>query len=103
MDRWPIIITLGAALLGWVAGEMAVGDPFVKDWVDANAGWLHYAAPAAGVVLVVAVGKLLAARIEVEEDERPVVDLAVGDQPGASPSQPADIADRGRQTTTTNR
>ena len=36
MDRWPVIITIGAALLGWVAGEMAVGDPLVKDWVDAN-------------------------------------------------------------------
>jgi len=103
MDRWPIIITIGAALLGWVAGEMAVGDPAVKDWVDANAGWLHYAAPAAGAVLVVAVGKLLAARIEVEEDERPVVDLAVGDQPGAGRSQPDDIAVRDRPTTTTNR
>jgi predicted tellurium resistance membrane protein TerC len=103
MDRWPIIITIGAALLGWVAGEMAIGDPLVKNWIDANAAWLHYAAPAAGAVLVVAVGKLLAARIEVEEDQRPVVDLAVGDQPGASPSQPADTAVRDRQTTTPNR
>lgn len=103
MDRWPIIITIGAALLGWVAGEMAIGDPLVKDWIDANAAWLHYAAPAAGAVLVVAVGKLLAARIEVEEDQRPVVDLAVGDQLGASPSQPVDVAVRDRQTTTPNR
>ena len=45
MERWPIIITIGGALLGWVAGEMAVSDPAVKDWVDANAGWLHYALP----------------------------------------------------------
>ena len=27
MERFPIIITLGAALLGWVAGEMAITDP----------------------------------------------------------------------------
>ena len=27
MERYPIIITLGAALLGWVAGEMAISDP----------------------------------------------------------------------------
>ena len=37
MDRLPIIITLGAALLGWVAGEMAVTDPVAKGWVDAQA------------------------------------------------------------------
>ena len=29
MDRFPVIITLGAALLGWVAGEMAISDPAV--------------------------------------------------------------------------
>ncbi len=31
MDRFPIIITLGAALLGWVAGEMAITDVASKD------------------------------------------------------------------------
>jgi YjbE family integral membrane protein len=64
MERFPIIITLGAALLGWVAGDMAVTDPVVKDWVDANAAWLHWGAPAAGAVIVVAAGKWLAARAE---------------------------------------
>ena len=78
MERFPVIITIGAALLGWVAGEMAISDPVVKDWVEANAAWLHYAGPAAGAVLVVAIGKLLAKRHE----EAPVVldDLAAGDE-----------------------
>ncbi|MCE9660496.1 MAG: YjbE family putative metal transport protein [Burkholderiales bacterium] len=62
MDRFPIIITLGAALLGWVAGDMAVTDPVVKDWVDLNAPFLHWAAPLAGAIAVVAVGKWFAAR-----------------------------------------
>jgi len=78
MDRWPIIITIGAALLGWVAGDMAVTDPVVKDWVDANAAWLHWAAPAAGVVFVVAAGKWLAARSDGERKE--VVDLGEGSE-----------------------
>jgi YjbE family integral membrane protein len=85
MERWPIIITIGAALLGWVAGEMAVGDPFIKDWVDANAHWLHWAAPVAGAVLVVVVGRWLAAQQEAEEDRAPVVDLAVQDQVANGP------------------
>ena len=47
MGRFPVIITLGAALLGWVAGEMAISDPVVKTWVDTQAAFLHYAGPAA--------------------------------------------------------
>ncbi len=77
MDRYPIIITIGAALLGWVAGEMAVTDPLVKDWVDANMHWLHWVAPAAGAVFVVALGKHLAKRAAAAHG---VVDLAKGDQ-----------------------
>ena len=91
MERFPVIITIGAALLGWVAGEMMISDPVVKGWIDANAAWLHYAGPAAGAVLVVAIGKLLARR---HEDVAPVIldDLAADDpQPaasGASTAQP---------------
>ena len=64
MDRYPVIITIGAALLGWVAGEMAIGDPLVKAWVDTQAAWLHYAAPLAGAVGVVLTGKVITARVE---------------------------------------
>jgi YjbE family integral membrane protein len=83
MERFPVIITLGAALLGWVAGEMAVSDPAVKDWVDASASWLHTVAPAAGAVVVVSIGKWLAARARVREEAGPAVDLAGADRPGS--------------------
>ena len=62
MERYPIIITLGAAILGWTAGEMAVTDPAVAEWVNANASWLHWSTPAIGAALVVVVGKWLAKR-----------------------------------------
>jgi YjbE family integral membrane protein len=61
MDRFPIIITLGAALIGWVAGETIASDVALKGFADANP-WIHYAAAAAGAILVVAVGKQLSAR-----------------------------------------
>jgi YjbE family integral membrane protein len=64
MERYPIIITLGAAVLGWTAGEMGVTDPAVADWVKANAHWLDWIAPAVGAVVVVAIGKALAKRKE---------------------------------------
>jgi len=78
MERYPIIITVGAGILGWVAGEMAATDPVIDEWVKASAAWLHWAAPAAGVVFVVALGKWLAARAAAEQ--KGVVDLA-GEEP----------------------
>ena len=76
MDRYPIIVTAGAGLLGYVAGEMAVSDGLVQPWIDANAHWLHYAVPAAGIVIVIAVGKALAARAREEEAVKPLEDIA---------------------------
>ncbi len=81
MDRFPIIIALGAALLGWVAGDMAVTDPAVMDWIDVHADWLHTAAPAAGAIAVVAIGTWLAGRAAVGREEAPSADLAEADRP----------------------
>ena len=79
MSRWPVIITLGAALLGWVAGEMAVSDVISKPWIEAQAPWLHLAVPAGATVLVVVAGKWLAARKRARLAAAPLVDLAVND------------------------
>jgi predicted tellurium resistance membrane protein TerC len=57
MDRFPIIITLGAALLGFLAGEMFVTDPVVAAWFKANVPHAELAFGVAGALLVVAVGK----------------------------------------------
>jgi len=88
MHRFPVIITIGAGLLGWVAGDMASTDPVVKGWVDANAAWLHWAAPAAGAVFVVVLGKWFAARAAAKTD---VVDLAAGKAVQQAPSDLAMI------------
>ena len=40
MERYPLIITVGAALIGYVAGEMLVTDPVVIDWIRAQAHWM---------------------------------------------------------------
>jgi predicted tellurium resistance membrane protein TerC len=70
MTRWPVIVTLGAALLGWVAGEMAISDPAVKGWIDAQWPVLHYAAPIAGAAGIVIVGTLLTRLMEYRARER---------------------------------
>jgi YjbE family integral membrane protein len=62
MDRFPVVITLGAALLGWIAGEMLVTDVTVKPYLEGAPGWLHYASAAAGALFVVALGTWLGRR-----------------------------------------
>jgi YjbE family integral membrane protein len=64
MARWPVIITLGAGLLGFVAGEMAVSDPAIEGWFHATFGRLDLVLAAACAVLVVVVGSAWARRLE---------------------------------------
>ena len=61
MGRFPIIITAGAMLLGWIAGQMAFSDPAVKAYVLVSPLW-GYVAAAAGALLVLAAGKVMQAR-----------------------------------------
>ncbi len=72
MDRFPIVITLGAMLLGWIAGTMLVTDPALNAWVPMQPGdkpgttevlpQVYYALGIGGALFVLLVGKLLAAR-----------------------------------------
>ncbi len=59
MDRFPIIITLGAALLGFLAGEMVATDPAVAGWFKSHLPDADMVLGAGGAVLVVAAGKWL--------------------------------------------
>jgi len=63
MGRFPIIITLGAGLLGWVAGEMALTDPAISSWIEQH-HYLHNILPALGAALVIGVGKYLTSRAQ---------------------------------------
>ncbi|MFM1908071.1 MAG: hypothetical protein RLZZ591_1748 [Pseudomonadota bacterium] len=58
MDRFPMIITMGGMLLGWIAGTMAHTDPAVVDILPQDKTW-NYVLGAAGALTVLAVGKLL--------------------------------------------
>ena len=61
LDRFPIIILLGGALLGWIAGGLIVTDPIAVPHVP-QTDTVRYIASAAGAALVVGVAKFLAAR-----------------------------------------
>lgn len=92
MDRFPIIITLGAALLGYVAGEMLITDPAIAAWVSAQGPFLHTAVPIAGALAVVAMGKWLASRAASPTAKEHPADLATAEeQPGAPRKNQASV------------
>jgi len=62
VDRFAWIMVAGAALLGWIAGELAASDPWMRAWSDGWIGHLHYLLPPAGAAFVVAAGLMLAAQ-----------------------------------------
>jgi YjbE family integral membrane protein len=67
--RYPILVVAGGGLLGWIAGEVIVTDPALLPWVDANAYWLHFWSKPIGAVVVIAIGKAIAARRTTTEVE----------------------------------
>ena len=72
MDKYPIIITIGAAVLGKVAGEMVITDPWIhKTFLPSRA--TEIAVMILFTVGVVVVGKLLLRRKAGKEAELSVV------------------------------
>lgn len=61
MDRFPLIITVGGMLLGWIAGTMAVTDPVAVSLVP-QTSIVKYGAGLAGALLVLAIGKWIQSR-----------------------------------------
>lgn len=75
LERFPLLITAGGALLGWIAGEVVVTDPVLVDWVSREAHYLHdwRIAAIAGAVFVVVTG--LSLRRVIEARRRQKLDL----------------------------
>lgn len=59
MDRFPVIITLGAGLLGLLAGGMFVEDPAIKESMQAAMEDAHMIFEGIGIAFVILVGTYL--------------------------------------------
>ncbi|MEN9560209.1 MAG: hypothetical protein RLZZ502_1420 [Pseudomonadota bacterium] len=68
MDRFPIIITLGAALLGYLAGTMIATDPAVATWMKNNVPNAEALLGGLGAVLVVVIAKMMNKRGEAKAE-----------------------------------
>jgi len=56
MNRFPIIVLLGAGLLGYTAGEMIAGDSLVNRLAEAMFPQIHYILLAGMALLIVVLG-----------------------------------------------
>jgi len=73
IERLPILVWLGAALLGYIAGEMLVGDPALVDSIDRFSISAHLShhqfallAGALGALLVLSLGKIFLKRVQTD-------------------------------------
>ena len=85
IERQPLLVPAGAALLGWLAGDIAVSDPLYANWVSTQSPALRVVVPALMAAYV-----LLQSRI-IEQSAPAVAGLrpaAVARSPGR-PREPA--------------
>lgn len=61
MERFPVVVTLGAALIGWVGGETMANDTILAPLMQ-DQHWLHQAGPVLGAALVLGLGYWLQKR-----------------------------------------
>ncbi|MBF0461446.1 MAG: TerC family protein [Magnetococcales bacterium] len=59
LQRYPLLIQAGGALLGWVAGDMAMTDPLLADWVNQQAPALTVVMPILVTVFVLVESRIL--------------------------------------------
>jgi YjbE family integral membrane protein len=95
MDKYPVIITIGAAILGKVGGEMIITDPFTVGLLPASlrapgmtapAGVIQYSVEAFFAAWVIIAGKLWMQRMIRKEEEKEAIVQQVTE--GAEPGRP---------------
>jgi YjbE family integral membrane protein len=60
MNRYPILVTAGGAMLAWAAGDVALSDPVIAGWIDSQAFALHAAVPLAAALFAIYHSRIIA-------------------------------------------
>lgn len=69
IDRFPLVVTFGAGLLGWIAGGMLVTDVFVVQQIGEVSTTVKIVAEVVGAIFVVGLGKWLYARRGAKQEQ----------------------------------
>ncbi|MBE0592907.1 MAG: TerC family protein [Burkholderiaceae bacterium] len=83
IERHPIVIWFGGALLGWIAGGMIVTDRIVHDWIGPQHDMVPTIASIIGALFVIALGKWLLARRARAASLREAVDTGPAGEAGS--------------------
>ncbi len=59
LQRYPLLIPGGGALLGWVAGDIGTSDPWIAEWVTTQAPALTLALPLACAIFVLLESRII--------------------------------------------
>lgn len=62
IDRFPLVVTFGAGLLGWIAGGMLVTDIFITNQFGVQPPTVKIASEITCALLVIVVGKIISSR-----------------------------------------
>ncbi|MCC6912788.1 MAG: TerC family protein [Rhodospirillaceae bacterium] len=75
IERFPVIVPAGAALIGYIGGEVLVTDAAIHDWLESHLVWLRHVAPLMGAVAVILVSRIIKPKAQ---PESPVQEAAAG-------------------------
>jgi predicted tellurium resistance membrane protein TerC len=65
LERFPILIVAGGALLGWISGDIAMSDPLIASWAPTQSPFLAPTMP-----WLIAAFVILQARFINEEQQK---------------------------------
>jgi YjbE family integral membrane protein len=68
IDRYPLVVTFGAGLLGWIAGGMILTDVVVQERFGVQPPMVKLGAEVVGALIVVLLGRWLASRKVVSKE-----------------------------------
>ena len=60
IERYPVIVPGGAALIGFIGGEVIVSDHALEPWIEQNAAWVHQLGPLLGAIGVIVGSRIVA-------------------------------------------
>jgi YjbE family integral membrane protein len=86
LAAYPVLIPVGGALLGWIAGDIAMSDPLYAHWIKQQSPFLAVAVPALTAVYVLAQTRIIRRQLPAAQVLRPK--HVRRESPPPFPSQP---------------